>query len=1300
MATFSFGTTPGAPGTFINEVAGNITAAPIATFNTAYMLVEAEDSVPVSRFPFNTPVVITSLNDYRALVGGVPTEKIPLLSYNCVNELFLNAQQVGDVRVVRVGTPTQIAEIEFLPSGTKINSTGLPSQLEAGDQVYIQMILNGQKLVAGDGSTGYTADGEWLGVPVTIPVGYIVGDEVNNRKISSAIVNAFAAAIESNPSISSSVYVRESGLVNTLCPETNSESGFAVLAATTFDGTIQVVPEQFIVGAAKILMTDCYVVGTIDCAPTSLERVPQDYVQCIRTAFDGQQDQGYLLSPTAYAQFDAAGRTAVGAAAAAHCEDGNFKWLALADSGSFLVTDINKYKNYIPHQPAEDLVMGLKYLVDNTIYEWTGNDVTYRRLPYQSLISGYDPQVAVEQSTESVTAGEKVGLLDPAVFTVESVVGQSDDGVFYIDGAVWPVKYDIQEVTISNAGADFAGLFGVGETSATVYIVAPPYNTNLYGTYPSDGNTQYVYITATASEATSVLTAVLAAGGTALIGSGVAAANGAYVVGTPTGSTAIVTYGVSSWNWPVEISGQPSNLLQNTTGETTYVNTLHLPATLQASTRDYRLNFISRTLLNPSASISSYTFPGGSVGYAAFELKGHGLVNGQKVFFTQTVLAGAATLLKATTSNSINPYYVKVLDNDTILLATSYTGYLSGSYVIYPSASISTAPTILYSGVLGGNLTSVNLAELTTIPLIRARKYGLNSGIVASQAARASVAPVPNIDNPTVSIYLNRSSKVLGKELIFPYGETTSAGWLPSLDLVDPGDIQTTTQNYICAPTTTQNFTSQAYLVPAIDAINGGSYNPTGTATRGPIATLGAITGGTGYTNGIYTNVPLTGGSGSGATADITVAGGIVTVVTLKATGFGHTAGSLLSASTAVIGSGTLFTVTVGTITAGPGILLGAKPYTLAVGLLNGSGKGDIQGRITNLSGVYFDVITAAGLAPDGTTPVVVGDRIAVVFNGSNYEWAVIPADSLGGDLTSVGHVCYGSQVELVLTEEQTPLTNLWNFDAITSTEIIDDALRGVGNSGVPEAVFVEAGVDNVARLLEDSQRYFNAFGFIAYYGPHILNSAGQYIPLSPYVAGVALRRYRSEGFQFPPAGTKYQLVDAVSVQLSVNSAQQNLLNPRGCNVARTLPGYASSAIFIWGGRTRINPAIPEQRKFQFVNTRVIQNVVYGSLRRVFDNQIFSVIDGFGVIFNQIVTIGNSVMGQLYNEGALYGAKPSDAFQVICDERINRVEDLENGIVNVQVYDVPVPTMERIDVGLIRVSIGQMSNELQSRGLG
>ena len=93
-------------------------------------------------------------------------------------------------------------------------------------------------------------------------------------------------------------------------------------------------------------------------------------------------------------------------------------------------------------------------------------------------------------------------------------------------------------------------------------------------------------------------------------------------------------------------------------------------------------------------------------------------------------------------------------------------------------------------------------------------------------------------------------------------------------------------------------------------------------------------------------------------------------------------------------------------------------------------------------------------------------------------------------------------------------------------------------------------------------------------------------------------------------------------------------------------------------------------------------------------------IDGFGIVFNQIISIGNSVLNQLYNAGALYGARPSDAYQVICDERINSPENLENGIVNVKVFDVPVPTLERIQIDLIRVSIGQMNKELSSQGLG
>jgi hypothetical protein len=86
--------------------------------------------------------------------------------------------------------------------------------------------------------------------------------------------------------------------------------------------------------------------------------------------------------------------------------------------------------------------------------------------------------------------------------------------------------------------------------------------------------------------------------------------------------------------------------------------------------------------------------------------------------------------------------------------------------------------------------------------------------------------------------------------------------------------------------------------------------------TTGAIAALGAITAGTLYTNGTYSNVPLTGGTGSGATANITVSGAGVTAVTLVNRGTGYTAADSLSAAAANIGgTGSGFAVAVSSIT-------------------------------------------------------------------------------------------------------------------------------------------------------------------------------------------------------------------------------------------------------------------------------------------------------------------------------------------------------------------------------------------------
>jgi hypothetical protein len=75
----------------------------------------------------------------------------------------------------------------------------------------------------------------------------------------------------------------------------------------------------------------------------------------------------------------------------------------------------------------------------------------------------------------------------------------------------------------------------------------------------------------------------------------------------------------------------------------------------------------------------------------------------------------------------------------------------------------------------------------------------------------------------------------------------------------------------------------------------------------------GTITPGSGYINNLYSNVPITGGSGSGATANITVAGNVVTNVRFNNLGNFYVVGDVVSAATANLGgtgSGFQFTIT------------------------------------------------------------------------------------------------------------------------------------------------------------------------------------------------------------------------------------------------------------------------------------------------------------------------------------------------------------------------------------------------------
>jgi len=115
-------------------------------------------------------------------------------------------------------------------------------------------------------------------------------------------------------------------------------------------------------------------------------------------------------------------------------------------------------------------------------------------------------------------------------------------------------------------------------------------------------------------------------------------------------------------------------------------------------------------------------------------------------------------------------------------------------------------------------------------------------------------------------------------------------------------DANINDMTYILAPTPDQNYQVEMHYF---------YYPPT--IVQGQIATLDTLIGGSLYTNGVYQNVLLTGGSGANATADIVIVGGAITSCSIKFGGNFYVVGDILScASLGPTGSG--FSVRVSTV--------------------------------------------------------------------------------------------------------------------------------------------------------------------------------------------------------------------------------------------------------------------------------------------------------------------------------------------------------------------------------------------------
>lgn len=245
------------------------------------------------------------------------------------------------------------------------------------------------------------------------------------------------------------------------------------------------------------------------------------------------------------------------------------------------------------------------------------------------------------------------------------------------------------------------------------------------------------------------------------------------------------------------------------------------------------------------------------------------------------------------------------------------------------------------------------------------------------------------------------------------------------------------------------------------------------------------------------------------------------------------------------------------------------------------------------------------------------------------------------------------------------------------------------GIVGTQHIALIDCGADeisltNVQDELDYLKRIAGApYGHGAFYAPYVKNLDDRYIAPSSYVAGIACSRYINEGFQQPPAGSRYPLRGAAGLKFEISAQQQEVTYALGLNPIRSLP---NRGIVTWGART-----LSPNPLFKFVNTRAILNVLIDVLGRSFDDILFEQIDSAGTVYARVKSIASQVCGQFFRQGALFGSRPEQAYLVVCSSANNTNVDLEAGSVRLDVYVATSPTLERLLVTIVRTPAGQVA---------
>lgn len=177
-------------------------------------------------------------------------------------------------------------------------------------------------------------------------------------------------------------------------------------------------------------------------------------------------------------------------------------------------------------------------------------------------------------------------------------------------------------------------------------------------------------------------------------------------------------------------------------------------------------------------------------------------------------------------------------------------------------------------------------------------------------------------------------------------------------------------------------------------------------------------------------------------------------------------------------------------------------------------------------------------------------------------------------------------------------------------------------------------------------------------------------LPPSCAMAGIISQLDRESGCYYPP-GNRF-IHGAVGQSRNLTSREMEDFYARGINVFKKIPG---KGIKIWGVRT-----LSSDPEWRFINVRRTVSFLSAAIRRGTAWAVFEPNDK--ALQKRVVRHVTAYLIDVWRKGYLAGKTAGEAFYVRCDEELNPPENIDAGILTVQIGLCVVKPAEYIVVTL------------------